>query len=133
MTSVNDTQIGGSHYKSLQYEHWDFASDIYGSDHYLKGCCTKYLVRWKDKNGIEDLKKSYHYLQKLIEKSGNMDNIHIPNDFFAILSKFVSQLPSKEADIVYSVYTNNFKSAKKDLEELIRVNSKIIIHRSTAE
>ncbi|MGL6008048.1 MAG: DUF3310 domain-containing protein [Culicoidibacterales bacterium] len=27
----------------------------------------KYLSRWRDKNGVEDLKKAMHYIEKLIE------------------------------------------------------------------
>jgi hypothetical protein len=34
---------------------------------YLQGNCIKYLSRYRDKNGIEDLKKAQHYLSKLIE------------------------------------------------------------------
>ena len=30
--------------------------------------CFKYLVRWKEKNGLEDLKKAKEYLTRLIEK-----------------------------------------------------------------
>ena len=28
---------------------------------------VKYVSRWKDKGGVQDLKKAQHYLQKLIE------------------------------------------------------------------
>jgi hypothetical protein len=34
---------------------------------YLEGNVVKYVSRWKNKNGIEDLKKAQHYLAKLIE------------------------------------------------------------------
>ena len=27
----------------------------------------KYLTRWRDKGGIEDLRKAKHYIEKLIE------------------------------------------------------------------
>ena len=40
---------------------------------YLQGNCIKYLSRYRDKNGIEDLLKCQHYLAKLIEVEG--DNI----------------------------------------------------------
>jgi hypothetical protein len=28
---------------------------------------VKYLTRWKNKNGVEDLKKARHFIDKLIE------------------------------------------------------------------
>jgi hypothetical protein len=34
---------------------------------YLEGCIFKYLWRWEDKNGKEDLQKAAIYLAKLIE------------------------------------------------------------------
>jgi hypothetical protein len=34
---------------------------------YLKGNIMKYLIRYKHKNGVEDLKKAQWYLAKLIE------------------------------------------------------------------
>lgn len=35
---------------------------------YLYGNVLKYMWRWQDKNGLEDLKKAEHYLHWLIEK-----------------------------------------------------------------
>lgn len=44
----------------------------------IQAVCTanaiKYLWRWKQKNGVEDLKKARFYLDKLIEKVENEQN-----------------------------------------------------------
>jgi hypothetical protein len=63
---ANDYQVGGDHYKS-SYQHWDWAPEC-GLD-YLSGTATKYLCRWKQKGGIEDLEKGLHYAIKLTEES----------------------------------------------------------------
>jgi hypothetical protein len=34
---------------------------------YFQGQITKYLFRWKYKNGVEDLQKALHYMEKYIE------------------------------------------------------------------
>jgi hypothetical protein len=62
---ADDTQIGGSHYKDKTIQPWDYiiANDL----GYLEGNVVKYVTRWKNKNGVEDLKKAQHYLSKLIE------------------------------------------------------------------
>jgi hypothetical protein len=39
----------------------------YGMD-FLEGNIIKYVTRYKDKNGIEDLKKAKWYLDKLIKQ-----------------------------------------------------------------
>jgi hypothetical protein len=64
-TSANSKQIGGDHYKKMPMEHWDLVA-LAGLDYY-QGNITKYVMRWRDKGGIEDLKKARHYLDKYIE------------------------------------------------------------------
>ena len=34
---------------------------------FLRGNCAKYLWRWKNKGGVQDLKKCKWYLERLIE------------------------------------------------------------------
>jgi len=62
--SANKIQIGGDHYKT-DYEPWDLI--IKWEIPFLEGSAIKYLTRWKDKGGLEDLKKVEHYYIKLIE------------------------------------------------------------------
>lgn len=62
---ANATQVGGSHYKVQQIQPWDFiAANGIG---FLAGNVIKYVARFDKKNGVEDLKKARHYLDKLIE------------------------------------------------------------------
>ena len=62
---ANARQVGGAHYKDKAIQPWDFiASNKLG---YLEGNIIKYVSRWQDKGGIEDLRKARHYLDKLIE------------------------------------------------------------------
>lgn len=66
---ANDMQVGGQHYKT-GYQHWDLV--IITGMGYLEGCSTKYVSRWRKKNGMEDLKKALHYLNKLQENVGRV-------------------------------------------------------------
>ena len=61
--TTNNYQIGGDHYKG-PYEHWDFVIDL--KLIYFNACATKYICRWRKKNGVDDLKKAKHYLEKLL-------------------------------------------------------------------
>jgi hypothetical protein len=63
--SANDVQIAGTHYKDKAIQPWDYV--IANNLGYLEGNIVKYISRWKDKGGINDLKKARHYLDKLIE------------------------------------------------------------------
>lgn len=72
---ANDRQVGGDHYKKAGEtgeEHWDRVSRL-GLD-YFQGCITKYVERWRDKGGVQDLEKARHYLDKYIEEveAGNI-------------------------------------------------------------
>lgn len=62
------TQVGGEHYKKkaiqpLEYIHKNGLG-------FCEGNVVKYITRWRDKNGIEDLKKVKHYVDLLIELEG---------------------------------------------------------------
>lgn len=63
--SANEQQFGGTHYKQYQIQPWDYiVSNNLG---YLEGSAIKYISRWKDKGGIQDIHKAIHFLEKLIE------------------------------------------------------------------
>lgn len=65
---ARDTQVGGDHYSKNVIQPWDVIEQ-YGLN-YFSGNVLKYLLRYRDKNGVEDLKKARHYLDKLIEYTG---------------------------------------------------------------
>lgn len=58
-------QEGGSHYKEMPIQPVEF---IYRNKiPFIEGCVIKYCCRWRQKNGIKDLKKARHFLDLLIE------------------------------------------------------------------
>lgn len=65
MSDANAVQVGGTHYKDKTLQPWD-AIIAWGMG-FLDGNAMKYLVRFRDKGGVEDLKKARHYIDKLIE------------------------------------------------------------------
>lgn len=66
--SANKTQVGGSHYRDLPIQPWDYITE--NGIGYLEGCVIKYVTRHHEKGGVQDLKKAMHYLEKLIEVHG---------------------------------------------------------------
>jgi len=68
--SANSQQVGGSHYSRHNPQPWDVYENWFGREGflgYLKGTIVKYLVRYPNKGGVEDLLKAKHFLEKLIE------------------------------------------------------------------
>jgi hypothetical protein len=70
--TANEKQVGGSHYKGKGIQPWDYiaANNI----PYFEGNIIKYVSRWRDKGGIDDLRKAGHYLEKLIELETRMED-----------------------------------------------------------
>ena len=69
MATANDMQIGGEHYKKA-IQPWD-AMECWMSpeqfEGFLRGNVIKYIARYKDKDGMKDVQKAKHYLEKLLE------------------------------------------------------------------
>jgi hypothetical protein len=68
--SVETNPIKPNHYKSCSIECIDAMMMMLGADYVYKFCvcnAIKYIWRYKDKNGIEDLKKAEWYLNKAEE------------------------------------------------------------------
>ena len=63
--SANERQEGGTHYQVLAIQPWDYI--VANQLGYLEGNVVKYVTRWRDKSGLQDLLKAKHYLEKLIE------------------------------------------------------------------
>lgn len=74
--SANDYQVGGDHYASKSVQPWEameawMTKEAFSG--FLCGNCIKYIARYNDKGGVEDLEKAQHYLAKLMEVEGGED------------------------------------------------------------
>ena len=63
--SALSKQEGGKHYKNLGIQPVEY---IHSNDiGYFEGNVIKYVTRWRNKNGVQDLLKAKHYIELLIE------------------------------------------------------------------
>jgi len=62
-----DKQVGGSHYQDFAIQPLEFITKNKLS--YIQGNIIKYVVRFSQKNGTEDLDKAIHYINILKELS----------------------------------------------------------------
>lgn len=58
-------QVGGDHYKDKAIEPIDYI--LANGLSFCEGNVVKYITRYKDKNGIEDLEKAKQYIEFLID------------------------------------------------------------------
>ena len=68
-----DKQIGGSHYKFFPIQPYEFISK--NGLTFFQGCVVKYVCRYIDKNGIQDLEKIIHYCELEIQKMKEDKNV----------------------------------------------------------
>jgi hypothetical protein len=56
---TKDRQVGGRHYKGYAIQPYDFITD--NNLNYFQGVTIKYIIRYQEKGGEEDLEKVKHY------------------------------------------------------------------------
>ena len=69
--SANDEQVAGDHYKRQAIQPWDII--VANGLDFFEGNALKYLLRWRLKGGVDDLRKARHYIDKLIELQSERD------------------------------------------------------------
>jgi hypothetical protein len=71
MSALNK-QEGGNHYKDLAIQpiEYIFRNNL----SFLQANVVKYITRYKDKNGAEDVKKTIHYCQLILELEYGIKN-----------------------------------------------------------
>jgi|TARA_X000001382_G_scaffold93950_2_gene68481 hypothetical protein len=62
---MSKKQIGGSHYKKYAISPWTFIRENLLNP--FQANVIRYVVRYEDKNGIEDLQKIIHYCEMEID------------------------------------------------------------------
>ena len=72
MTNPTAHQVGGDHYTKLAIQpmQYSMANGLNALQHTI----IKYVTRYKDKGGIEDLRKAAHCVEMLIQHE--MDDAH---------------------------------------------------------
>lgn len=60
-----DVQVGGDHYKKYRIQPIEYVhANRLG---FAEGTAIKYVTRWRDKGGVQDLRKAIHVLEMLID------------------------------------------------------------------
>lgn len=126
-SKANQTQVGGAHYHSA-YQHWDFVREA--ELDYLQGCATKYVARWRKKNGLEDLHKARHYLEKRMENAmrpnSMAESLHWGYKSWSFNNIFrfglANDLTVLETQIIAHIVRGEWDDAIEMLDTLIRIN-----------
>ena len=73
MIDALQVQIGGEHYRDQKIQPIEY---IHANNlPFIEGCVVKYITRWREKGGIQDLQKVRHYLDLLMQLEGANDQL----------------------------------------------------------
>lgn len=76
LNDADNKQVGGSHYHiPISPLEIIEANNLY----FFEGSVLKYLLRYRKKNGVQDLQKAIHYLEKMIEIHDVNHSSHVGN------------------------------------------------------
>lgn len=122
--AANERQMGGDHYRS-DYQHWDLV--LNSRMGYLEGCATKYVARHRKKNGVDDLRKALHYVDKLMEAIPQGGAHHLDSADFSLeeIAKFctTNALDGWETAVIVLIGTHtswgDLASARKVLSQMV--------------
>jgi hypothetical protein len=67
---ASETQVGGEHYRNKEVQPWTAMQSWMSAEEFegfLRGNVIKYIARYKDKDGVKDVLKARHYLERLLE------------------------------------------------------------------
>lgn len=60
-----DYQVAGDHYKKLKIQPIEYI--MANQLPFAEGCIVKYVTRWRDKGGVDDLRKAKQFIDFIIE------------------------------------------------------------------
>jgi hypothetical protein len=113
MTEPNENplsyQVGGDHYKKYEYQPIELFNDLRLD--FNRANAIKYLARWRQKNGVEDLKKAVQYLRFVKqEQDKNGEKVF----------RFLEQFENPERRIIGRILYCETWKARNEIEKLIQ-------------
>ena len=108
--AANARQVAGTHYRTA-FQHWDLVAEA--GMGYFDGQVTKYVSRWRKKNGLQDLEKAKHFAEKYYEllRAGTLHAVQgreaVKTN--ALLTTYIgaAQLDDQEAEVVMLLTRNH--------------------------
>lgn len=114
-----ESQVGGSHYKDMAFQPIELIAALRCS--FIQGCIVKYISRYKNKNGAQDIKKCIHYAQLAIE----LDDKRRCNDkaLSMNINKYIlkNKLTTLQRRIITQAVYNNYIQVIQYCKELLQL------------
>lgn len=117
MSSALDVQVGGGHYKSMAMQPVEFA--VKAKLSFIQGCIVKYVSRYKNKNGKQDIEKAIHFARLAIELNEQGDEL-MSNLGLAYTYCKANKLSQVQTNIIVSAVKEDFYGVIRCCNQLIK-------------
>lgn len=97
-------QVGGDHYKNHAMQPIQLITKTRCT--FIQGCIWKYITRYKEKNGKEDIQKCIHYAQLAIQLNDNGQLGYRKLDIVREYCKVNNLSKEQEAVIMLTAYNS---------------------------
>lgn len=128
--SALDVQVGGSHYKNNDMQPIELIVAL--NLNFIEGNIVKYITRYKNKNGMQDVMKCIHYSQLAIELGCIRPNADIHNNY-GIIDKYckLNNFSNVQNSILIACLQNDYNQVKMLCDAMVDGfnNSEISIKR----
>ena len=101
-------QVGGDHYKKYEYQPIEFFNDVRLD--FNRANAIKYLARWNDKGGVEDLKKALQYLKFAQQELDKREEV---------FCRFLEQFRGNERNAIIAIWFEEYDKAAQYIDALI--------------
>ena len=113
------TQVGGSHYKSLNMQPVEFI--VKANLSYIQGNIVKYITRYKNKNGLQDVEKCMHYAQLAID----LDSAGPQNRMLGLAYSYckVNNLSKYQTNIIVACVQDDYYQVIRQCKLLLKAEN----------
>jgi len=115
MKEVLNKEIGGTHYKNMKMQPIELIA--LANLNFLQGCIIKYISRYKNKNGKEDIEKAIHNAQLAID-------LHIIGPDTSINEGYtyckINKLSNLQSTIIISTMQNDYYKVIKFCNAILK-------------
>lgn len=115
-----DKEVGGTHYADMKIEPIELIEAF--NLNFIQGSIVKYVSRYKNKNGVEDLKKALHYCeigQKKLDRVDDYIDFTGKNKLIVNMYCTLNNLSDLENMIIGYAISNDYERCSKEIENLI--------------
>ena len=118
MSNPLEIQIGGDHYKKCAYQPVVLNAKL--NFNFIQGSMNKYLSRYKNKNGLQDLEKVVHYArlgQELQPRNFYLYGEESAKEIhrYVVLNNF-----QRIEEIIFAIAAQNWNSVLSKMKPLIK-------------